>query len=401
MLLKAGDALIEADLGYTHFSELTMDGRPQPDYRERLRVYEGQLAVTYAVTARFSEALILPAALIQYEREFPLPWRRADPRARGFGDALLLGRYLLLTRPLRLLLSGGISIPTGSLGFSAEGAVSGASLGSGTVDPIASLEAYLPLGSVGVSASVGARLPYRFTADGDQASRTVFGALGVGYALGRSVSAGFSLDAGYRSRTVSEGAVEIDTGGRSLGIGPTLAWAPTSSTTVTATLRIPLASVQFGTQLNPAFALAVGLSCAVGGGPLLGPSGPVGPESALRPGISKGDPAAAGRPLDVLSVRPSGIAGKVTVIDLWAAWCLPCQALAASLSALALEHPALAIVWVDVSDSDGEAFRTLVGNGSLPRVIVYRPDGTLAAEQSGSPAELLTAVRAALAEAPR
>ena len=120
-------------------------------------------------------------------------------------------------------------------------------------------------------------------------------------------------------------------------------------------------------------------------------------------------PAAAGAAgPDIVDLTSTGeaveldpVAGKVTVFDFWAPWCVPCRALDASLRELARRHPdRLAIRRINVVDWDSPATERYLNPGgfNLPHLVVLRADGSRALEKSAPPDELVADVERLLGE---
>ncbi|HEU5058714.1 MAG TPA: thioredoxin family protein, partial [Kofleriaceae bacterium] len=101
------------------------------------------------------------------------------------------------------------------------------------------------------------------------------------------------------------------------------------------------------------------------------------------------------------AVELDPVAGKVTVFDFWATWCVPCRELDARLRELARRHPdRLAIRRINVVDWDSPAAERYLtpGGFNLPHLVVKRADGSLALEKSAPPAELVADVERLLRE---
>ena len=121
----------------------------------------------------------------------------------------------------------------------------------------------------------------------------------------------------------------------------------------------------------------------------------------------EGKEAALGAP-DIADLTDTGeaveldpVAGKITVFDFWATWCVPCRALDTRLRALARRHPdRLAIRRINVVDWDSPASERYLtpGRFNLPHLVVKRADGSLALEKSAPPAELVADVERLLGE---
>jgi len=123
------------------------------------------------------------------------------------------------------------------------------------------------------------------------------------------------------------------------------------------------------------------------------------PAPAAAPGLGAPDIADLTTTGEAVELDP--VAGKVTVFDFWAPWCVPCRALEKSLTELARRHPdRLAIRRINVVDWDSPASERYLEPGAfnLPHVVVVRADGSRALEKSAPPAELVADVERLLGE---
>ena len=94
------------------------------------------------------------------------------------------------------------------------------------------------------------------------------------------------------------------------------------------------------------------------------------------------------------------VPGRITVVDFWARWCRPCEALDRELRALAAEHPALAVRRVEVPTTDCDAARALGDDTRIPQVWIHERDGTVVDHLVGPGPAYLRARLEALLGAP-
>jgi thiol-disulfide isomerase/thioredoxin len=71
------------------------------------------------------------------------------------------------------------------------------------------------------------------------------------------------------------------------------------------------------------------------------------------------------------------VAGKITVVDFWADWCLPCKPLTRGLERLAADNPNIALRKVEVPTFDTAVAAAHIASAKgLPIVWIYNAAGT-------------------------
>jgi len=94
-------------------------------------------------------------------------------------------------------------------------------------------------------------------------------------------------------------------------------------------------------------------------------------------------------------LRSSLAEGKVTIVDFYADWCVPCKVLEKKLVAYMKEHPGIALRKVNIVDWKSEAAKThLRGVKGIPYVLVFEASGKELYRGAGDIDRVLDAIEA-------
>ena len=375
--------------------------RSEPPQRHHTTLWASDVRLLgeYGLARGFAVQAIVPVRLIDTRTVFTdladhplvLDYRsihHRDETLTGLGDAQLLLHAGFKLGAASVGLRAGASLPfgkvhedpfrLGALGLAHEHI----QLGTGTVDPVLSLDASLALGGTTLAAFSGLQALLYEGGTGYRAGvRSLAGAV-VARPVG-PVSLRLSAAVVHEQPERWQGRVPSDDGnqGRTdlyLAPGATFAFGDWS---VSADVRARVLSQVVNAQLE--MPLVVELS--------------VGRLLHLEQGRDEAPAGAAGSAGgDVLDVVQAGeladlvpASGKWTVFDFWAPWCEACKGLDARLRKLAAERPGLAVRRVNIVDFDSPiARRELPGVELLPRLRLVDAGGGRAFERSGPADEL-------------
>ncbi len=258
--------------------------------------------------------------------------------------------------------------------------------GTGTWDPVLSLDASAPLGSFVLAGFVGLQVPLYQGAQGYRGGARSQAGLVLSRPID-TVTVRFSTDLLHEQPERWGGRVPTDDGnqGRTdLYLSPGVTWNFTGEWMVSADVRIRAWSHIVNAQLD----MPVVLSFSIGR------------LFHLEQGLDEPEKAAPGTTTaDVLDVVQAGelaelkpVVGKWTVFDFWAEWCEACKVLDARLRNLTAHRPALALRRVNIVDFKSPiAQRELPGISLLPHVRLVGPGG-IVYEASGPADELLAEI---------
>lgn len=410
-------------------------GRGEIDivHDQNLAVTEARLGADLGLPGGFGASLVLPLRLtsttIDYYDAAGMAVELARPgihhrneTVTGLGDPMVLGWYGRALGDWRLTGRAGLSVPLGrteadpfTLGDQGL-AHQHIQLGTGTVNPVLAIEATRTFG--------------RWRAGGFLFTQQALYENGKGYQAGDRYASGATVRRVVGERWTVRGGVELqgETAERWNGVVHTddgnqgrldgmlaagVTWKASSPVTFDVGVKVPVVTHVVGGQLDMPVILELGATWSFGRG------GAVPDEHAHGDDHDHGehdhdhdhgegdhddddqdhhapldttglDVASVPEPATVDDLAP--VPGKVTIIDVWATWCKPCEVLEPVLVDLVRSQPdKVALRRVDVSTSDAWTIK-------LPYVRVFDASGKLVLERSsdGDLDALIEAVRAAV-----
>lgn len=382
-------------------------------YESRFTLVETRLAAALALSPWLAIEAGLPYRVIGVDVTYRDPATGAvveptrppiharDETLRGLGDPALAAHLATEAAGLRLHLRAGTSLPLGHtednpilLGMIGQ-EHQHVQLGTGTFVPSVAVEVQRPTGEVTLAAWGLVHASLYENDHGYRAGHRYSGGVSASTAAGTR-RASFQLGVEVHAETAErwDGAIDPDEGnaGRTdVLFGAAASWRPRADLAVVLDVKVPAYSHVVGAQLDYPLVIGAGVVASF--------------ETRPRPSWRGLDRAALGPPGTAAPLAP--VPGRITVIDLWAAWCAPCRELDERLLALARRYPdRLAVRTLDVVDPDSAAWAAHLAPGgfALPHLKVYDADGTLRFERTAPPDELARAVEALLqgtAQVPR
>jgi thioredoxin 1 len=300
----------------------------------------------------------------------------------GPGDLALSARGVIVAGPpFRVDATLGVRVPTGGIepdpfALARDGTLhQHMFFGTGTFDPVASVNATWSLPYVTPAAWANASVPLYDNRYGYQGSTRVGGGVGASVRLGDFSIQG-SLDVLHESPARWDGAAARNSGRSDVLVGAGATYAVGDWQVVTS-LKVPAYSHVLDGKLDIPFALGLGVAGS----------------------WSFDDAHDHTRELDLATggdsfVEHEAVAlGKITVIDFWATWCAPCTVIGEMLHELSHEYEDLVIRRVEVPTFDTaiakEHLSDVVG---LPVLWIYDRTGTRAHTLVGTDADAVQAV---------
>ena len=309
----------------------------------------------------------------------------------GFGDPQLLLHSGFKLFGLAIGARAGVSIPLGVVHedpykLGDEGLPhQHIQFGTGTWDPVLSLDASAGIGSFSLAGFIGLQAPLYEGPRGYRAGARSQGGLVLSRPFD-GVTVRLSTELLHEQPERWGGRVPSDDGnqGRTdLYLAPGVTWNFSGEWMVSADVRVRAWSHVVNAQLEMPVVLSVGL----------------GRLFHLEDGFDEPAKGGAASTADVIDVVQAGelaelkpAPGKWTVFDFWADWCEACKVLDARLRTLAASRPGVALRRVNIVDFKSPiARRELPGVSLLPHLRIVGPSGVVY-EASGPADELLAEV---------
>jgi thiol-disulfide isomerase/thioredoxin len=385
--------------------QVLQEGASSIRYDATVMLVEARLSAEYAVTPWLALGVALPYRVVDVGVTYRDPTsgdevppgtagiHARDETIRGVGDPSLAVHVARELGAYRLHARAGTSLPFGStvedpfaLGHIGQ-EHEHIQLGTGTFVPFVAGELQRSAASVtGVVWGI-ANVSLYENSRGFRPSRRISGGLSASTGLGtRTWTFGAAAEVHAETAEKWHGMIYTDEGnaGRyDVLAGVDVAWRPMRGLAMIADVKLPVYEHVTGAQLDYGVVAGVGLVTTF--------------DLAPRTSWHGLDEATLGAAGTAPGLAP--VAGRITVFDLWAAWCGPCRELDAKLVALARRYPErIAVRKLDVVDNDSAAWTTYLAPGgfSLPHLKVYRDDGSLVFERTAPPDELVRAVEQAL-----
>lgn len=383
---------------YSRFSDVLQGDTGVSDPFERsmeLHLFLLSLSATFDVGTGLSVAL--PLGVLQAEAG------AVKSSVEGLGDmevratqdfgVLLRGT---LRRPPILRIGVGLALPTGETG--APTAVAGdetavAFTGTGAPGDVTSIYAALGRGATWLLADAEIVWPVvswsaviaavRTRTAVDEGSNHIRWGADVRSSLGATfmvaqelLHMGLTFDHQWRGQNEELHGADyeliLNSGGHWVTVTPSVTATPVPGFELGVSARVPVYRNVEGVQLVEGFNMMVSIGYGGGVGEVPGV-----PRQPDREHVRSGDVTVAIDGGRAFALEDILAPGRVTLVDWYADWCVPCKKLDRQLRVFSADRPDVAVRKVDIVDWETPAAGLLSGVAGLPVLDVHGPDGGL------------------------
>jgi thiol-disulfide isomerase/thioredoxin len=413
---------------HADFADVEGQGAIPIVHDQDLAITEARLALDLGITRRFSASLMLPVRLVSTRIHYldgsgtnvdlvtPSTHHRNETLS-GVADPMLLGAVSETWGGLRITVRAGASIPLGRTEHdpfaNADVPHQHIQMGTGTFNPVVSLEAGYEWAKWRAAAFGYTQQTFYENAKGYQAGDRYATGVALRRALGKwNVRGGLEMQAEtYETWNDMRYTDEGNQGRIDAMVATGASWAATDRLSFDASLKVPFINHVVNGQLRMPALLEIGAAWTFGtikpsghdhehadhdhdhehehiAGEATHGDGPRSTHAALdTSGADVADLGKGGARVDLVPV-----AGKVTIFDFWAEWCVPCKTLEPVLVELAKKYPSrVALRRIDVIDWDSAvvAQHLTPGGFNLPHLKIFDGNGRVLLEDSSGPGKLI------------